>query len=524
MKPSLRERISVALGVLFNRYEAAEPSSPQRAWVPAFVRDARFDANSWSRWEMSRKIRYYERNVWLVQRLRDEFSKWTVGPSGLQVIPATSDDEWNNRMLEDYLRWCDGPCLDSTISMSQVHHQMAGEHHIEGGVFIHETRRKLIGKPSEPAIQVIRGHRVTSPGVDYSPPREDLDLVDGVQLGKDSSGKVVGPIGYWVKDDFAGSEWIFRGVDVMQHVYDPEIPGMYREITPYHGVINTLGDVELLEQFEMQRAHANAEDAKIFKTVSGELPASAVIRQKFMSGTGATIPNQDADIEKRLDMYRKVLGARTIALRTNEDVVTPENRSPSAAQQWLWRYKLGQICAAVGVPLVLVFPELIESSQGTIARGIYDNAHEFFRTKTCIFARAAVRLYRFYAGWARYNRPKLVDAPADWDRCHVIPPRAVNVDVGYTSEAKIAEIKAGLTDYDTEAGAHGTTSEVIFRRKARQVALIKRIAREETQRSGEEVKPEEIAGMLSEVMPKAQPAAEPDEDDEPPKKKEAVEA
>ncbi len=40
-----------------------------------------------------------------------------------------------------------------------------------------------------------------------------------------------------------------------------------------------------------------------------------------------------------------------------------------------------------GVPLLLVFPEMIESFNGTVVRGIYDNAHEFFRGKTFLFAR-----------------------------------------------------------------------------------------------------------------------------------------
>ena len=87
--------ISAASGFaaeLFNRYEAAMPSSPARSYIPALVRDSRYDANSWSRWEMLRKIRYFERNVWLVQALGNEHFKWSMGPNGLPVVPASSDD------------------------------------------------------------------------------------------------------------------------------------------------------------------------------------------------------------------------------------------------------------------------------------------------------------------------------------------------------------------------------------------------------------------------------------------------
>lgn len=523
MKPSIRERISAAWAVLFNRYEAAQPFSPDRSWVPAFVRDARFDATSFSRWEMSRKIRYFERNVWLIQRLRDEFVLWTVGPAGLQIIPDSSDADWNARMQEDYLRWCENPCLDSTIDMTQVHRQLAGEHHLEGEVFIHETRRKLVGRPSEPAIQVIRGHRVSAPGQLYSP-SSDVDgegVIDGVQLGRDEAGQLVGPIGYHVRTDIDGTETRFRSTAVMQHVFDPAIPGMYRGITPYHAVLNTVGDLEDLEQMEMQRAKQNAEVANVLTNPTGEINIEAARQQRWGSAVNALNPNEN-ELKARLEVYRRILGSRTVALRTGEKLEQFDSKTPSAATQWYWRYKIGQVCSAANVPLILIFPELIEGMQGTVVRGIYDAAHEYFRSKTKLFARAAIRMYRFRANWARYNITGLTDAPADWARCHVIPPRAVNVDIGYTTESTIAELNAGLTDYDTVAGSRGTTAEVIARRKAKQVAMFKRVAREVSQATGEEVRPEEIAGNLGDVLEqiaRAEGETEPDADDPQPGKK-----
>lgn len=493
-------RLGNAVLALFDRYEGAQPSSPQRTYLPAFVRDARHDANSFSRWEMSRKIRYFERNTWLVKALRDEDVKWTVGPNGLQVIPASSDDEWNKWMLEDYLAWCQSPCLDSTITMPQVHKQIAGECHVDGELFVNETFRRFRSRPSEPAIQLVRSHRVSSPGQDYSY-RDEADIVDGVQLGKDQTGKVVGPVGYFVRDGFIDSEWNFRGIEVMHHVFDPKTVGLYRCVTPYHACLNTLHDLDDLEMFEMQRAKSNAEVSNILTNPAGEIPPQT-LRQNRWNQSSSTSNPSDADLEKRTEMYRRILGSRTIALKSGEKLEQFDNRNPSAATQWYWRYKIGQICSAVRVPMILIFPDMIGVSQGTVVRGIYDDAHESFREKYFIYAHAARRMYRFYANWARYNRPKLVDAPADWDTCHVIPPRAVNVDVGYTADTTIAKLLAGLTDYDTEAGSHGSTAEVIFRRKARQVALIKRIAQEESERSGFEVKPGEIAGQLADILQK----------------------
>jgi hypothetical protein len=490
-----------------NRYEAAQYTT-KRAFIPAFQQDARFDADSASRSELSRKTRYFERNLWLFQRLREEFIKWTVGPNGLTVLPDSIDTDWNKYALDSYLEWCEEPCLDSTITMPQIHRQLAGEFNLDGEIFIHQTRLKETGKQAVPAVQLIESHRIGSPSFGT-----DNTIVDGVQLGVDSAGRKVRPTGYWVNEDQNpfGGEFIFRGRNIMHHVFDPERVGMPRAITPYHAVLDIAQDLLELEDFEMQRAKANAEDAKIIKTKNGELPRSMMHRQA-LSGTAndSTIPPDEQ--EKRLAMYRRILGARLVSLGENEEMETPDNPSPSASTQWHWRYKIGEVCAAANIPLILVFPELVERIQGTLVRGVYDNAHEFFRSRFYIFAHAARKMYRFWVAWARYNVPKLADAPADWVKCHVIPPRAVNVDIGYTSQATLAELEAGITNWDDIAGRMNTTAETLIRKKARNIALIHRIAEEEGIEAAEISAP--IAATL-EKMARAEEAKAKAEETEP---------
>ena len=496
-------RAGNALSALFaNRYEAAQPGTPRRSWVPAFVRDARFDANSFTRWELVRKIRYFERNTWLVQRLRDEFKKWTVGPNGLQVVPASSDRNWNARALDSYLAWSERPVLDATISMGQAHGLIAGEFSIDGELFVHKTRRKTAGKASEPAIQLIEGHRVSTPGTMFAT-QEQLTQVDGVEI--DSRGS---PLGYWVRDDFAGEAWTFRSTSDMLHVFDPERVGMYRGITPYHASLNTLHDLDDLELMEMERAKQNSEIANVLKNPAGELNPTLLRRQRFLQAASIPPGNQtpDDELAKRIEMYRTVLGSRTIALKTGEELEQFDSKQPSAATQWYWRYKIAQVCAAAGVPMILVFPELIETMQGTAVRGIYDNAHLFFRSKYFVFATIARDIYRFYLQWARYNVAGLTDGPADWAKCHVIPPRAVNVDVGRNSAAMLAELAAGVTNYDDVAGANGTTAEVLLRKKAANVKLIHEIADEEG------IEAAEIAAPLADILQKLAAAEASDSD------------
>lgn len=495
---NLVERAKLALGILFNRYEAAQPSSPKRSWIPGFMRDAKIDANSWSRWEMTRKIRYFERNVWLVSANRDTHVKWTVGANGLGVVPASSDVEWNKAMLESYEEWCEKPCIDSTIPMRQVHRQIAGTCHLENDMFVHKTRIKNNCEPTKPAIQLIESHRCSIPGQAYST-KDDPEKIDGVEMGKDEFGRNVGPVGYWILDDELMTQWAYRSVNEMHHIFSPERIGMFRGITQYHSVMNTLHDLDDLEGFAMERAKNISEVSYVLTSPSGEINRDIRRAKKFGFGLGESSlpldPKED-EMAQRMSLYRKVLGARVMALKTGEKMEQHALESPSVAEQWFWRYKIGQVSKAAGIPLALIFPELIETINGTIVRGIYDDAYETFRGYFFLYAAAAINIYRFWANWARYNDPRCVDAPADWKKCHVVPPRAVNVDIGYTSAATLAELEAGITNWDDIAGRYGTTAEVLIRKKAKNVAMIHAIAIEEG------VDPAEISAPIADIIQK----------------------
>lgn len=489
-------RIGSALDAFFNHYEAAQPNSPDRGYVPAFVRDARFDASSYTRWELMRKIRDFDRNTWIVPKLKEVYTKYTVG-AGLPVIPASSSTDWNKYALEEYLLWCEQPCRDALHTMGTVHQLMAGTEHVEGGIFVLKTRVKNAGQPSRPAIQLIEGHRVSSPGQGFSLD-QSANQIDGVEV--DANGR---PVGYWVREDIFDiggnvQEWTFRRAGTeMLHVFEPRRVGMYREITPYHAVLNSLQDLNELEELEMERAKQNSENAYFFKTKTGEFRSSDKTRERFRSD--GPVPNQnpkDDDLAKRVNMFRRVLGAKAVAIKTDEEVLQQENKNPSAATQWYWRYKVGQIGSTVGIPMILIMPE---SMQGTVSRAVLDDANIFFRSKFKLFAHAAKDIYRYWAGWARNNLPTMVNAPDDWWKCRVNPPRACNVDVGYTSDAKIAEWSAGITTLDIIAAADGRSAEELLSLKAHDVGRCKQIAAEISKEMGVEIKPEEIMGDLAEI-------------------------
>lgn len=482
-------RVGNAIGAVLNRYEAAQPSTPRRSWLPQFVRDARYDANSLTRWELTRKIRYFQANSWLVKTCQEIDEKYTVGPSGLQVAAASSDSEWNKRMDAAYAEWCEQPAVNSTLDMGHQHKLISNECHTDGEVFILKTNLKRIRANSMPKVQLIESHRVSSPGSGFGTGDTD-GVIDGVRVI--DGGQVTG---YYVRDGFNSDEWVFKGVDDVIHVFDPSRIGMYRGISPYHSVLNSLHDLDDLEGMEMQRAKANSENAVVLNTWNGEIPNAMVRQQRFLTqqANPQGTPPIDDELQKRISEYRTILGSKTIALKPGEKMEFPSNPSPSASTQWFWKYKVSQICSAIGIPMLLVLPE---SVQGTVARAVLDDANINFKAKYRVYAQAAVDMYQYFAEWARLNVKGLQDGPADWRMCHVTPPRAVNVDVGRNSAAQIAELDAGITNWDDIAGAAGTTAEILIRKKARNIRLINKVAIEEG------VEPSEISGSLATIAQK----------------------
>lgn len=492
-----------------NHFKGAQIGSPRRAYVPAFYRDARFDANQFSRYEMARKIRDFERNVWIIGRLKSIYSQYSVGPNGLSVVPASSDPEYNKRQHELYEEWCQCPARDSALPMGEQHQLMADTTHIDGGLFINFCARKPGRGQSIPAIQLIEGHRVATPGNDWSESIGGIgnsrsNVVDGVQI--DDAGR---PVGYWIRDGFDGDKYVFRQIyDPMRpqaggvmHVYDPDRIGQYREITPYHAVLNQVQDLDMLATLEMDRAKENASVAYQVETVDGELvDAQNLVRKTYNQTTpSGALSDPDAELQKRIQQYATQLGSKVIATRIGEKMNQFGSESPSACTQWYWRFLIEQVAENVNIPLLLVLPE---SVQGTVARGVLDDAQTWFTDRFNTFKRPAIAAFRHWAAWAAYNIPELADPPADYLKAHVTPPRAVNVDVGYNAAAELAALAAGITNWDDIAGKNGKTARELITKKARNVGLLKQVAAEVGAEMGVSIEPAEISAPIADVLAK----------------------
>lgn len=444
-----------------NRYEGGQRFTGGKSWIPAYVQDARFDANSADRWEMLRKARYWERNSAFVNRLADTFEQYTVG-TGLRVQPKSSDPDWNRRAKIAHKSWSKFPDLQSRQPFSMLQGLIARLWFIDGEVFVLKTQ----GRSTRPRIQIIESHRVQTPANQKD--QESKTIFDGVQV--DSDGR---PVGYWVLNGPTNQDFSFYTTEQMLHVYEPSRAPMYRGITFLHPVLNDTHDLEDLQLMENQAAREASSITNVLTNGSGEFDADSMRRRRFTDEPTSGTDGVDTTQERQA-FVKTVLGARAIALKTGEDLKQFRSDRPGVAQREYWDYLVSKICIGVGIPKMLVLPYSI---QGTVARADLDIAADFFRSRFGVMSDFVEEAWIWQMGVERLMNREVADPPADWTNVAIRPPKSVNVDVGRNSAALLSELEAGIKTWEMICGRDGEDYEDVLEQKAREAAFVDALAK-----------------------------------------------
>ncbi len=418
---------------VFGRYEAAYWNfDGQRSYIVSSVQDARLDADFAARVEILRKARYFEQNNAIVNRLVDIFEQFTVGANGLQVIPDSSDEKWNERAAQSWRTWCKYPDLVSRQYFGCLQSIMARRWFIDGEIFIHKVESPNSKKPR---LRLYESHRCYTP--QDKTKEEGKTVVDGVAI--DAIGR---PTGYWIKQDVKDeSSTGFKLVPAEEiiHLFEPERPGMYRGMSFLYAVMNDIHDLDDIQGYEKRAAKDASEITNVVKTASGQIGGATLRKQKMSVNTQA---DDGSTVLKRDDQYYKTtLGGRTVVIKRDEEISQFQSERPSVAQQSFWDYLLAKICAGVGISKLLVVPY---SMQGTVTRADLDISATFFRSRSAVIGVAIQAIYEWYMEGASKFDKTLGKSPVDWFKARLRPPRSVNVDTGRNSAAAIAQFQAGL--------------------------------------------------------------------------------
>ncbi|MDB6017680.1 MAG: phage portal protein lambda family [Pedosphaera sp.] len=455
-------RMSFALynGGVKNLYEAGRRFQyGDRSAIWSFVGDSRFDATQATRIELLRKIRYFEQNSPLVQKLADLFEIYAVGPNGLVISPNSEDEEWVTNSKQWYSDWGQQPDLSSLLPLASLQSLSARLWFVDGEVFLLKTRTNTA--PYRPRIQLIESHRVGTPS--QMAGQEGRTIIDGVEV--DLKGK---PIAYWVQDGFDAADYTRVPAENMIHIHEPSRVGMYRGLTMFYAVLNVLHDLDDLMRMEMIVAKDQADTSKVIKTPTGE-----AIDPEDPNGWNPQVESLDGQANPLTEFYRRTFGPTTKMMKIGDEIDKSGPERPTVVQQWYWKFLHEEVCNGVGIPLVMVYPE---SMQGTVYRGVLDSANAYFRSRSALLSNAWKQVWEYVIGFGSQVDVLIADKPVDWKLVTVRPPRAVNVDVGRNSSAMLAELEAGTRNFADIYAETGEDWREKLEQKAKEAAYIKKLA------------------------------------------------
>lgn len=447
-----------------NRFRAADYYNPDRTQLTGRPRDIHYDLRNATRSQLVLWSREMEQNNGIYQKLCDLFEQYTVGARGLQFIPSSSDQQWNEKARAWWVQWetvCDLVTLQSFATIQSL---VARMWFVDGEVFIVKTYGRDVDGVKRPRIQLVESHRVRSP--DKMP--DGKTIVDGIELN------LIGrPVAYWIEEGFEKTELVRIPAQFVVHVVEPSRVNQLRGIPLCHAVLNDLIDLQDLQRFEMLKAKENARTAKVVKTKDGSVPVTEFRSKRFSETT--TLASGSSTTESRVRHLDKALGGEVIALYPEETYEEHRSETPSAGTQYHWDYLLSKICAGIGISKLLVFPY---GMQGTVVRADLDSSAAFFRSRSESIANALLHVWRWVMSEAIYSDVNLASAPEDWRRVSVRPPRTPNVDVGRNSQALLSELGAGIRTFEDVCSEMGFDWRERLRQKAAEAAYVKALCKE----------------------------------------------
>lgn len=433
-----------------DRYEGAG-NSLRRSFLDTSYTSVRFDVTASTRQQIVRKSRYFEQNNAVMNRLGDLFESYTVG-SNFSVQPASSDPAWNLKAKKWWDIWCRYPDIGSRQSFGTLMSLASRGWFFDGESFLLLTR----GDSGRPRLQLVEPQQVATP----TGQENQTDIFDGVRFDQRTGRALT----YYVGQEQQQGQLVdVRPItaDSIIHIFEPQRANQLRGLPFVAPVINDLHDLDDLQKLEMESCKLASSVAQVVKTSSGEVQATSL-----RSGVGGSTGSAQT-------YYEGVFGSGVKVLKSGDEFEQFVSDRPSVNMRDYWRQLTEKVCAGVGIPYVLVFPE---SMQGTVYRGALDMSAVWFRARHAVMAAAARRIWEYVMEYAIRVDPTLADSPDDWYEVAIQAPRAPNVDVGRNSAAQLAELEAGLTTYDEAYGARGIDWRSALEAKAQQAKFIHELA------------------------------------------------
>ncbi len=474
---------------VFNRLESAYQQWGVRRWLQTTFQDARFEFDFAAVRETCRKHLDLVENTPFIQKIRNLKLQFAVGVGGLKVIPNAGDpampadtlEAWNESRAASWEAWAFRPELGSNLTMGELTTQWEGSLFDVGNVLVQKTR----DEQGRPKIQTIDFLRLQTPpmfageegksiiqGVKPTKIRMPVKVNGKVEMKEITTGK---PASYFIRDEFDMDKFVEVPAADMIHKFRAIRPGMMVGMPEAFSVINKVIDYTDLHILEMSASKLAGKIANIHKNPSGEFDTMSARRagmkvQSQPAGPGGQVTKNYGEF------YDVQIGAEEYAIPVGSDIKNFQIERPTIAQQDYWQFIVSEICAGYNVPKLLVFPF---SLQGTVTRADLDVCANAFRADFEIIASIVREIYEWQTAWAiKFDKALDGKAPANPLGCVIRPPRAPNVDIGYTAKALEIELRLGVrTIQDVYADKNENWRDQL-RQIAESMAYIKELEKE----------------------------------------------
>lgn len=414
----------------------------------------------YDRKQIIRKIRTLENYLGTISKIRYGTANYVVG-SGHRPIPATENEEFNTRVLEEWKKWAENPDLCDRSGKNTVYdmqHLCSSGEMGDGEAFV------LPQKTSNGYPQLL----MVDPLLVDNPSRNsDKNVRDGVKL--DGAGKV---LGYYVNsggnqsNSFQTTSKFFRRNQIFHYVTykrTEQIRGkspLHSAARHFHDVIDLIAmEISATKTHQAMGIHVKKRQGSTLSLEEQYDDVDEAVEKALAAETGS-----DPDTEKR-DGVVQVHGAAVIEDPEVEEVNMLTSDRPNVSIKEFIYLILKEASNATLIPFE--FYHDMSGLGGVTARYSLADAYVAISDKQRRLTRqVSFPIYRWWlASMIKLGKFDDVEIPEKWWVCDWQYPPKITVDIKHDSKALIELLANGLTSETAIFDATGVSrSEHVSRR------------------------------------------------------------
>ena len=484
--PNLINRIKA----ITNRWSASETSHDRSRYVPNRPVGVKTDNTAFARATIIARARDREQNSPITQAILHALRSYGTH-TGINPVPSTSSERFNERVLETWNQWCQVCDVSSRQHFYQLEAVIDTRAFVDGDIFTLLT----YNDSGLPRIQLIEAHRCSSE-FERNEKAYGPKEFDGVILN--AQGRPV-QYRFW-EDDNTGllktTGSVVKNAEDVVHHFNPFRAGQVRGMSGLASVLDTIRDIDEIEKAEMRAVKDHSEISKVIYNESGEVEGDE-IKNHFLTETRDQA-DQFGETSEVSDWYEDKIKGETVVMRRNKDrlELLTSNR-PSPAWQGYIDHEMRKAFVGSGLSFEICWNP--SEQGGATMRFIVEKDDRYLGMRQFSRIQEYQRIYSYVIG-RHIDLGLLGNAPRDWYKANWKTPRKASVDIGRDNKATVESFKIAGTTLEDIHGDAGEDWKKKVHQKAREIGEAALAAKKVNEELGVEIKREEVLQLDSNII------------------------